>query len=60
MNPLEKLRKSNDDYHEAVGEILEDENVSVKVRANFGAIADAVFNMMNQADTLIAEYYEVE
>ena len=59
MNPQEKLQQANDDYHEAVGEILTDETVSVGGRAKFGAITDAVFNMMRQANEQIAEYYEV-
>ena len=59
MNPLqEKLKQANEDYHEAVGEILADETVPIEGRAKFGAITDAVFNMMAQANTLIAQYYE--
>lgn len=57
MIPYEKLIKANDDYHEAVGEILADETVPIEGRAKFGAITDAVFNMMTQANELIAEYY---
>ena len=59
MNPQEKLQQANDDYHEAVGEILADETVSVEGRAKFGAITSAVFNMMAQANEQIAKHYEV-
>ena len=60
MTKLENLAKANDDYHEAVGEILADEDIAVEGRAKFGAIVNAVFNMMSQANTQIAEYYGVE
>lgn len=59
MSPIESLQQANDDYHEAVGEILADETVLAEGRAKFGAITDAVFNMMKQADEQIAKYYEV-
>lgn len=59
MTPYENLVKANDDYHEAVGEILADDSVPVEDRAKFGAITDAVFNMMKQANDSIAEHYEV-
>ena len=58
MTKLESLQQANDDYHEAVGEILTDEIVSVEGRAKFGAITDAVFNMMRQASEQIKPYYE--
>ena len=57
--PYEDLAKANDDYHEAVGEILADETVPIEGRAKFGAITDAVFNMMAQANEQIKSYYEV-
>jgi len=60
MNPFEKLQKANDDYHEAVGEILADEGIIADKRAKFGSIVDAVFHMMKQANDFIAQYYEVE
>ena len=59
MTKLESLQQANDDYHEAVGEILADETVSVEGRVKFGAITSAVFNMMAQANEQIAKHYEV-
>jgi len=64
MTPHEKLIKANGDYHEAVDEILSDDELGegmeqrAEIKAKFGAITDAVFNMMKQADELIAPYYE--
>ena len=58
MTPYEKLVQANDDYHEVVGEILADETVPIEGRTKFGAIVDAVFNMMKQASEQIKQYYE--
>ena len=58
MTPFEKLNKANDDYHEAVDEILMDENVPVSVRAKFGGLAATIFNMMIQAHNHVVQYYE--
>jgi len=54
---LEKLRKSNDDYHTAVNEILGDK-VPVATKASFAAMSHRVFEDMKRADEVIAEHYE--
>jgi hypothetical protein len=56
--PLENLQQANDDYHEAVGEILNDENIPTEAKAEFGALVNATFSTMNQTNNLIAPYYE--
>ena len=58
MTPYEKLLKANDDYHEAVGEILLDGDVPVETKVKFGSIVDSVFSMMTQARNFIAVHYE--
>jgi len=66
MTPFEKLAKANGDYHEAVEEIFKDENIDpntekrAEIKAKFGSIANAVFNMMKQVNDAIAPYYEEE
>ena len=56
--PLDDLRRANDDYHVAVRKVFRDNDLPVDIRAMFGVRADAVFNMMVQADGIIAKYYE--
>jgi len=52
MTLLEKLRKANDDYHEAINEILMLEQTSVKNKVNFAVAAKQVFDEMETADGL--------
>ena len=59
MTKLENLAKANDDYHEAVGEILADETVSVEGRVEFAVQVAQVFHHMKMANELIKPYYEV-
>ena len=64
MTPFEKLTKANGDYHEAVEEIFKDEDIDpdtekrAEIKAKFGSIVNAVFNMMEQANDVITPYYE--
>ena len=58
MNPYKKLNKANDDYHEAVSEILLEENVPIEIKVKFGSIVNSIFTMMEQAKNLIAAHYE--
>lgn len=64
MSPFVKLARANKDYHEAVDEIFcDDETISnvekrAAVKSEFGGVVDTVFNMMVQANALIAPYYE--
>ena len=55
--PLEKLRKSNDDYHEAVDDILKND-VPAELKTKFGAFAHDVFEAMKRAEEVIAPHYE--
>lgn len=56
--PFENLQNANDDYHEAVAGILNDENIPTEAKAEFGALINATFSTMKQANNLIAPYYE--
>jgi len=58
MNPLKKLDKANDDYHEAVDEIFTDENIPVTAKTLFGTMVHRVFQNMKDARKIIASYYE--
>ena len=52
MTLLEKLRKANDDYHEAVDEILMIEGTAVKNKVDFAATVKQVFEAIEAADVL--------
>ena len=52
MTLLEQLRKANDDYHEAVDEILMIEETAVENKINFAAAVKQVFEEMDAADVL--------
>lgn len=58
--PIENLQQANDDYHEAVGEILADETVLVEARAKFGKYTNIAFDMMREAKTQIESFYKEE
>jgi len=48
--PLEKLRKANDEYHEAVDEILMLEATAVKNKVEFAAAVRNVLEAFDVAD----------
>lgn len=52
MTLLEQLRKANDDYHEAVDEILMIEETCVENKINFAASVKSVFEAMETSDAL--------
>ena len=60
MNPYQKLVQANKDYHEAVDEILcDDETVTdvelrAKVKTKFGSEVNAVFGRMEIVNATIA------
>ena len=55
---IQKLKKANDDYHEVVADILNDEDVPVGLKVSFASIVSRVFSNMNEAHELIKEHYE--
>jgi hypothetical protein len=59
MNPGQKLVKANDDYHEAVGEILLDEDLPLKLKVELSCEAEKVFAAMTRANDIIAAFYGV-
>ncbi len=60
MNPGQKLKKSNDNYHEAIGEILLDEDFPLKLKTKLGCEAEIIFAKMAQINDLIAAFYGVQ
>lgn len=52
MTLLEKLRKSNENYHEAVNEILMIEETAIENKVNFATTVKQVFEAMKDADVL--------
>lgn len=57
MNALEKLNKANDNYHEAVDDILADD-IPVEARVEFGAAEKIVFEWMIKARESVEKHYE--
>ena len=57
--PVEKLRKANDDYHEAIDEILSN-GISVETKAQIGDIANKIFDHMKDIDKLVEAAYAEE
>jgi hypothetical protein len=57
MNPLQKLQRANDDYHEAVDEILADEDIPTDAKAEFACEVFRVFSAMKKTNAFIASYY---
>ena len=59
-NPFDELTKANEDYHEAVDEIFEDNTLPVEVKSKFGAYHNNLFQLMKEAKELIKPYYKPE
>ena len=60
QTPYEKLNNANDDYHEAIDEILSDEDVSVELKVRIGRFADEAFRTMARIKKLAKEHYDPE
>lgn len=64
MTPYEKLIKSNGDYHEAVDEILcDDETISdaevrAEIKTSFAVQVAQVFHHMKMANDIVKPHYE--
>ena len=56
----DKVKKANDDYHDAVQTIMLDESVSVKAKIAFAARANVVFAQMDQANEELDNCYSTE
>ena len=56
--PFEKLKKANDDYHEAFNGILTDDILPVEKKVEFAKFGNIVFCAMTNANELIRNYYE--
>lgn len=64
MNPLEKLIKANDDYHEAADVVfcfgfegLTEDEIG-KIKARFGSIHEHVYRGIESAQDLLKDYFE--
>ena len=58
QTPYEKLKRANDDYHDAVDEILLGEDVPVGVKVEFGTIIHEIFHLMQKANLIVTKYYQ--
>ena len=56
----DKAKKSNDDFHEAVNNVLMDEGLDVDKKVKFGMFANTTFSYMKQALDVVKEHYEPE
>lgn len=52
----DKFKKANDGYHEAVDEILEDENLPVETKAQFATYQHQIFGLMKKASAVLHSY----
>ena len=53
--PLEKMKKANDEYHEAVQEILLEESIDVSKKCAAGAVWSEIFARMKIAQAILEE-----
>lgn len=60
LNPGQKLARANDDYHEAVEEMLLDENLPLKLKVKLGCEAGKVFAGMALVGDIIGTFYGVD
>ena len=58
--PYDKVKKANDDYHEAVNDVLQDTGLDVDKKVKFGMFANSVFSNMKQASDVVKAHYEPE
>jgi len=56
-NPLEQLKKANDDYHEAFNGIMMDEDLDINAKAKFGSFHNNIFQLMKEAADYIGPHY---
>lgn len=52
----DKLKQVNDDYHDAIGEILVSEHIKVEHKALVGSRADKIFGLMNELNSLLDSF----
>lgn len=60
LNPGQKAKKANDDFHEAVQAIMLDEGLGVDMKVRYTAACDTVFRQMQSAQDIIKAHYEPE
>ena len=58
--PYDRMKESNDAYHEAIDEILEEKKTDVNIKARVGSISHSIFALMLENDTIVKEIYEKE
>ena len=59
LNPGQKAKKANDEYHEAVQEVMLDEELDVVLKVTYASAAEIVFRQMKNANDLIKEHYGI-
>ncbi len=60
LNPGQKAKKANDEFHEAVQEVMLDEELDVVLKVQYAAACDIVFRQMTNANELIKAHYGIE
>ena len=58
MTLFEKLKKANDDYHEAFDDVLKDDIVPVEIKVVFASYGNTIFSLMKKANEIIRNHYE--
>jgi len=60
LNPGQKAKKANDDFHEAVQDVMLDDGLEVSLKVQYAAACDIAFRQMKVASDLIKAHYNVE
>ncbi len=60
LNSGQKAKKANDDFHEAVQDVMLDEKLDVVLKVTYASAAEIVFRQMKTASDLIKAHYNVE
>ncbi|KKM89212.1 hypothetical protein LCGC14_1251000 [marine sediment metagenome] len=57
LNPGQKAKKANDEFHEAVQDVMLDEELEVTLKVQYASACDVAFRQMTVANDLIKEHY---
>ena len=58
LNPGEKVKKANGEYHEAIDEVLLND-IPVDIKCRVGAKVNEIFARMSEVNTMLKEHYEI-
>ena len=60
LTPGQKAKKANDEFHEAVQEVMLDEGLDVKTKVEYAEACGPVFRQMMSANDVIKAHYGIE